>query len=222
MAAHRKFTNEQRAAIYALHEQGVNGEEIARRCGHGLASVEPFDISPRTVRYIVARIAEERGAKPPENLADVERVLAEGRYTARGLRILGAELDRYERKIEAGKPLTRDDLTRFEYVLRLIERIEKRTARSVIQRPRKPSANGTPRESLAERLAREARTAAKGEREPKSELSHTHAPRENGNGSIPATDPEATKAARVEQALAKLKEEVEAEKRRQLERLRRS
>jgi hypothetical protein len=73
MGAPRRYSDEQRLAMYALYEQGCKPAEISRRCEAGLASCAPFSIARTSVRDIVAAMARERrGSEAPVTLADVE------------------------------------------------------------------------------------------------------------------------------------------------------
>jgi hypothetical protein len=104
MAAIRRYSDAQRAAMFALYEQGCTAPEIARRCGEGTASVAPFQIPRRTVQQIVTAIARERKAKLPEKLEEIAEGQVFKTYPERVGRLLEGELDRLERKEHKGNP----------------------------------------------------------------------------------------------------------------------
>ncbi len=110
MAAPRKYSDEQRAAIFARAELGVTPAEIARECAAGLASCAPFQIPRRTAQQIVADMRRERGPGQPRSLADLESAEAIRGYPLRVLRIVGEDLDR----IEGRASLTDGDLERMK------------------------------------------------------------------------------------------------------------
>ncbi|MGI9019208.1 MAG: hypothetical protein ACR2G3_00670 [Solirubrobacterales bacterium] len=96
MAAPRKYSDAQRAAMYSLYEQGYSVAEIVRRCEEGLASVAPFEIPRRTAQQIVTRIARERAQPVPKTVEELTEDDLE-RIPKRATRILAAELERIER-----------------------------------------------------------------------------------------------------------------------------
>ena len=154
MAAPRKYSDAQRLAIYAQHELGFKPAEIARRCGDGLASVEPFTIPRRSVGDIIATISRERGSTSPRSLEDIERAEALREFPEQVLRIVKAEMDRIEAKTKRSVPLTREDLDRLGRMQKLVAELRRLPA---IRPPARstPAAGGTPEEGALTRLARE-------------------------------------------------------------------
>ena len=63
MGAPRRYSDAQRAAMFALYEQGIQPAEIARRCAAGLTSVAPFQIPRRTAQEIVTGMARSRAER---------------------------------------------------------------------------------------------------------------------------------------------------------------
>ena len=98
MPAKRLYSDEQRAALYALHERGIGSAEISRRAASGeLASVARFDIPPSSVRAIVGAIGRERQAHDVDSLEAVLVELGSGDLPGRALAVLRRELERIER-----------------------------------------------------------------------------------------------------------------------------
>lgn len=126
MAAPRKYTNEQRAAMYALWEQGLEAAEIARRVRAGLASCAPFEIPRRTVHSICTAIAKERDA--PSTLDEAAEAVAQGRHQERVFAMVGDEITRLEAKQRSG-PLTVTDLERAEKAAGISASLERRLRR---------------------------------------------------------------------------------------------
>ena len=91
MAAPRKYSDEQRAAIFARAELGVTPAQIAHECAAGLASCAPFQIPRRTAQQIVADMRRERGPGQPRSFADLESAEAIRGYPLRVLRIVGED-----------------------------------------------------------------------------------------------------------------------------------
>ena len=61
MAAPRRYSQEQREALYDLYtQQGKQPAEIARMCANGEAGVPAFEIPRRSVHAIVTRMARQR------------------------------------------------------------------------------------------------------------------------------------------------------------------
>lgn len=76
----RRYTDEQRQAVWELKQQGLSGSQIANQCALGVKGLEPFEIS-RDVANRIAR--EERELHEPSLLAQSDpqealRVLVKG------------------------------------------------------------------------------------------------------------------------------------------------
>ena len=54
MAAPRKYSDAQRAAMFALYRQGMIAAQIARKCEAGLVSIAPFSIPGEPSKGVVA------------------------------------------------------------------------------------------------------------------------------------------------------------------------
>ena len=109
MSAPRKYSDAQRAAMFALYEQGLNAVEIAQRCADGMASVGPFQVPRRTVHEIVSKMARERGHQPPKTIDEASQLGALERYPRDALGVVHRELKRIDRKQNNGKPLNKHD-----------------------------------------------------------------------------------------------------------------
>ena len=72
MAPARKYTEQQREAMYRLFVQGMQATEIARKCAKGKAGVPAFEIPSRSVHDIVLTIARQRGKIPPAELPELD------------------------------------------------------------------------------------------------------------------------------------------------------
>jgi hypothetical protein len=124
MAAPRKYTDQQREAMYSLWTQGIEAAEIARRCSAGLASVAAFDIPRRSVHAICVAIDKERAA--PTTLNEAAVAVTEGRFPERVFTLLNEQLTRLEAK---QGPLTTSELGRAKQVLEIGTGLERRLRR---------------------------------------------------------------------------------------------
>lgn len=98
MSRARKYTDQQREAMYVLWRRGARGADISRRMAVGTAGVESFEIPRRTVHEICSRMDLERGAPRPmsfEDALDPRRVIAHPEACER---ILDTVLTRLEAK----------------------------------------------------------------------------------------------------------------------------
>jgi hypothetical protein len=153
MAAPRKYTDEQRAAMYALWEQGTEAAEIARRCKAGLASVAAFEIPRRSVHAICTLIDRERDA--PTTLNEAAVAVTEGRFLERVWTLLNEQLTRLEAK---QGPLTAAELGRAEQVVQIGTGLERRLRRrkgAELGNGQRNDATETPPLTPLEELARE-------------------------------------------------------------------
>ena len=116
MAAPRKHSDAQRAAIWDLDSAGNTAAAIARRCSAGLASVARFEIPARSVRQILSDMKKERGVKPLHALADLDDVDAIDAQPWRAFRIAKRVFDRAEAK---PAPTLRD-LEQLEHALKVL------------------------------------------------------------------------------------------------------
>ena len=60
VAAPRRYSTQQREALYRLYVEGKQPAEIARKCSQGSAGVPAFEIPRRSVHDIVTRMARQR------------------------------------------------------------------------------------------------------------------------------------------------------------------
>jgi hypothetical protein len=183
MPAPRKFTDTQREAILRLSEGGMHSGEIAAACKEGRTGLEPFEISDRTVRDILAKMQEAAAVRIPATAEDLERAEAMARYPARAAGILEKERTR----LEAKKTLTDRDLDRLVKLSdasQKIARLLQRSERGRGDRPAGKRAKSSRREEgPIERVAREER-----EREERgSQLSRTRTLRTDGEGDARST-----------------------------------
>lgn len=162
MAAPRKYGDAARAAIWALHEQGVSSAEIARRCQRGMAGVAPFRVPRRTVADIVWRMAQERGqADSPRKFEDLvngdgEELVA--KYPKRVLTLLEADSQRLERKSERGQALTLDDYNRLRCgvgIVGTVRKLQSPRLAPVRNRGRRRATSAPETGSLADYIGRE-------------------------------------------------------------------
>jgi len=180
VAAPRKYTDAQRAAVWALYQRGVRPASIAARCKAGLASVEPFDIPRRTVSDICSKMALERtGSSRPENVAEAAHADALANFPSAALKVLEEEAATLAAKQASGKALSLRDVEKLALVaetrLKLEQRLEKQ--RGTLKPA--PALKPEPRNSeLAERLER----------------LHRDGPAPTDGASIPADQEDATQA----------------------------
>lgn len=177
MAAPRKYSNTQRAAMYALYEQGVQPGEIAKRCGEGLASVAPFEIPRKSCEAIVKAMARERGLRAVNSVEDAEAASEIEACDIRIRRLLKRELDRFESK-QRGRGLSLDDLERLERIEKIQASREKRTRTRSKSPPPRKAPEQQQRAGFLEGLARD--EAERPEAADQRDSS-------NGGGSIPDT-----------------------------------
>jgi hypothetical protein len=159
MPAPRKFTDAQREALYRLHAAGMSSRQTAEAAEKGETGLAPFNISPRTVRDIVGKMAIEADRRLPTTVIELEGAEAMERAPARAARIVETELSRLERK-QAGKGLTDKEIDRLPKLAAYGERIERILKRQGQQQKRRASAgqrarSSAPQESALEKLTRE-------------------------------------------------------------------
>lgn len=188
MAAPRKYTDEQREAIFRLHEADMSSTEIAEACADGRTGLAPFEISPRTVRDIIGKMEQEAQRKLPATVLDLEHGEAMERFPARAARILDAELDRLQEK-QSKSGLTERDVDRIPRLVTSSAKVEralqergKRRARS---RGAGSGAGKAPEsKSVLEKMAEEMAERKGGEGEPTSARTH----REDGDSGVKSPD----------------------------------
>lgn len=154
MAAPRRYTDEQRAAMFRLFQAGMSPIEISRQCESGTAGVAPFKVPRRTVHEIVTAMAAEAGQSAPSTLKDASHCEALEHYPVRVNGIISAELDRQERKQRHGRPLSLDDLDRLEKATKIIISLELRGRRRVYERASLPAAKAGKGKNALDDLAR--------------------------------------------------------------------
>jgi hypothetical protein len=160
-------------AMFKLYEAGLEPAAITRRCRAGTAGVEAFEIPRRSCWEIVHAIEREGGQEAPSRLSDIEDPEAVGRFPARALLIINAEMDRLERK-QRRSGLTLNDIQKLERITKLSASIQRRLeglsrSQRATQRRRRTERQS---ESLIERLARD---LASGKESVEGQSSHTHA-----------------------------------------------
>jgi hypothetical protein len=96
MAAARRYSDAQRAAMFRLFEAGKTPVEIAKHCDEGTAGTSPFEIPRRTVHDIVTRMAAEAEQKLAPTVLEAEGAEAVERFPGRIVAILHADIDRLE------------------------------------------------------------------------------------------------------------------------------
>ena len=72
VAAPRKYSDEEREAMYHLYVQGRQPTDIARTCAVGKAGVPAFEVPPRSVHDIVTGIARQRGQQTPAEPTELD------------------------------------------------------------------------------------------------------------------------------------------------------
>jgi hypothetical protein len=177
VAAPRRYSDQQRAAMFRLYEAGKSPADIARLCEEGTAGTSPFTIPRRTVHDIVTRMAAEAELKLPASVAEAESADAVERYPVRIAHLVDAEITRFTAKQEKGGlgPRDYDCLSR---AADLSFTLHRRLSQRRPSGPRRPGsarerAGAEPRpESAMEKLARQEAEA----REAEAHLSCTHAP----------------------------------------------
>lgn len=141
MAAPRKYSNAQRAAMFAFYEQGYTPAEIARRCKLGTASVDAFEIPRRTVQEIVTQMERERGGRLPKTLDDAASDLAAA-FPKRILRTLNREVDRFDAKTRNGRPLSLEDLDRLKKISGICRELRTQAAVKKARESASPGVSG--------------------------------------------------------------------------------
>ena len=112
MAAPRRYTTEQRAAMFGLHQEGLRPAEISRACSHGVDGVEPFDIPRRTVHDIVSQMEAEAESSAIALADGGELHDFSDRMDKQIKAILETQIAFYDRKVRKGKTLSREELGR--------------------------------------------------------------------------------------------------------------
>jgi hypothetical protein len=138
MAAPRKYSDQQRAAMYRLYERGYEPAEITRRCAEGMASVASFEVPRRTCHAIVTAMARERAEVVPIRLDEADDREAIDRFPARVATILDDEMARLEARQRNGNPLSANDLERLHKATAVHDRLLTSIARR--GRPNAPQA----------------------------------------------------------------------------------
>jgi hypothetical protein len=162
VAAPPKYTDEQRAAIFTLHQMGMNSVQISAQCRLGTAGAAPFDVPERTALDIAKKMEAEhaRAAASTANPNDLI-AMAEG-MSDRVLQILDVRLKQLERKAAGSNHLSTDDIK----ALAEIPKIQRAVVTSLKKLPRPGRGNRKPRSkssgngkvvSLVDRLALEMR-----------------------------------------------------------------
>lgn len=189
MAAPRKYTDAQRAEIYRLHEAGLTSEQISAACARGSAGTDPFAIPRRSVSAIVAKMEEEARVRLPTAPDDIGGLEGVRRFPERISRIVDAEIDRLAKKQLRGTLTTKDiEVLRkaAEISGPLTKRLQGQSSPIANGRAntRNGRANGAPRESVIEKMARERNE----ERVRAYKLSSTRARREPPEGDAKPVD----------------------------------
>jgi hypothetical protein len=105
MAAPRKYSDAQRAAMFGLYRRGCTPAEIARRCAAGTSSVAPFEIPRRTVHSIVSAMHYEVG-EPTSGISNGRSLELRLKDLTKGLlTALECEMERIERREAVGRPV---------------------------------------------------------------------------------------------------------------------
>lgn len=153
MAAPRRYTPQQREAMFQLRQEGMKSADIARACEQGIGSVDPFQIPRRTVHEIVTQMEAEAEssaiALAGGELHDPDCV--DKRIKA----ILETQIAHYDLKVRKGKTLSREELGTLSQVQALSRKIQKSSVRrTTVRAPSRNGANGTSEHPL-DRLARQ-------------------------------------------------------------------
>lgn len=180
----RIYTDEQKAAMFALYEQGCQPAEISRRCREGLASVARFDPPRKSVEYVVKTMARERGFDPPRKVEQIAGWADASRYGERVIELLSEDLERLEARDKTAKPLSIAEYERLAKGMKIVAEIRRQT----VARPEQTRSGPGPGEEDA--LDRIARDLATRERDTAPEAGEQLTDVEPVSEAEPAPDPE--------------------------------
>ncbi len=154
MAAPRRYTPEQREAMFQLRQEGMTSADISRACEQGIGSVDPFQIPRRTVHEIVTQMEAEAESSAIA-LADGDEIHDfSDRMDKRIKAILERDIAYYDRKVRKGKTLSREELGLLGKIKALSREIQKSSRRrATVRAPSRHGAQGGSEDAL-DQLAR--------------------------------------------------------------------
>ncbi|MFN8160614.1 MAG: hypothetical protein U0R52_06170 [Solirubrobacterales bacterium] len=148
MAAHRKYSDEQRAAMFRLYEGGLGAKAISERCAAGTTGTAPFEIPRRTVQEIVTAMAAEARLEPPRSISDAGTEEALLRFPERCGALLAREMQRLEAAGEK-RALTEKELARLGLAVKVWGPLETRLRRRAAKVPTQQSPEERAKEEAA-------------------------------------------------------------------------